>query len=94
MGYVVVIGSEAQDAVFLRTDLVELLGATAVQLRVTGEQSWLSADEAEALRKELLALSQKALAGEDRRTVIQAMELVDYEEANRTGVAVAPPNAE
>jgi hypothetical protein len=93
-GYVVVIGSEAQDAVFLRTDLVGLLGATAVQLRITGEQSWISADDAEALRKELVALSQRALAVEDRQTVIQAVELVDYEEANRTGVAVAPPNAE
>lgn len=85
-GHVAVIGSEAQDAVFLRTDLVSLLDAVSTeQLRPSGEQRWLQADDVRALRRELMALQDHGLSGEDRQTVIQAIELVDYETANRTG---------
>jgi len=93
-GYITVIGAEAQDAVFIRTDVVALLGAMAAQLRTVGDQRWLNTDEAEVLRGELVALSTLGLSDDDRQTVTHAIELVAFEIANRTGVAVAPPNAD
>ncbi len=89
-GVVAVIGSEAQDAVFIDVGLIEPTGA--VRLRTTGEQRWLSTPETTELRDELSALATKGgLSADDRLTVRKAIELVDYEIANGTGVAVAPP---
>jgi hypothetical protein len=92
-GFVAVIGAEAQDAVFLPSRLVEQLGTSAVQLRAVGEQRWLAGPVgAEALLQELIDLLETAdLSDEDRLVVDHAVELVEYEIGNRTGVAVAPP---
>jgi hypothetical protein len=71
---------------------VSRAGSSTVHLRTAGEQRWLSAGEAEALRDELLNMGAASdLSAEDRLTLAQAVELVDYEIANRTGVAVVPP---
>jgi hypothetical protein len=91
-GFVAVIGSEAQDAVFIDAGLIE--PTDAAHLRTTGEQRWLSTAEAAELREEVSALTRKAeISANDRLSLSQAIELVDYEISNRTGVAVAPPPA-
>jgi hypothetical protein len=89
-GFVVIVGSEAQDSVFLETQLVERLGASAIQLRTVGEQTW-DVDR-EALLGELRQLARTDSVSTDERIPIdQAIELVEYEIGNGTGVAVVPP---
>jgi hypothetical protein len=84
------VGSEAQDSVFLETQLVERLGASAIQLRTVGEQTW-DVDR-EALLGELRQLARTDSVSTDERIPIdQAIELVEYEIGNGTGVAVVPP---
>ena len=93
-GYVAVIGAEAQDAVFLDVHLVSQLGPDVTCLRIVGVQRWLStAEQSGPLKRELSALSDLASSESDRLAVRQAIELVNYEIASRTGVAVAPPKA-
>ena len=80
---------------FLPLNLAGNLGGSGVQLRTAGEQQWLGAAEVETLREELFALAvSPELSDEDRLAVNHAIELVDYEVGNGTGVAVAPPTAE
>jgi hypothetical protein len=89
-GVVAILGSEAQDAVFLDTRLVDRLGPWVFQLRTVGEQTW-QVDQ-EALGEELRHLAAIAdLSDEDVITINQAIELVEYEIANRSGVSVVPP---
>jgi hypothetical protein len=88
-GAVAIVGSESQDAVFLDVGLV---GPSANQLRTTGEQLWLSAAEAKVLREELRGIAARSdLSAEDRLALSHAVELVEYEIVNRTGIAVVPP---
>ena len=76
---------------FLKCRLVERLGSSAVQLRTVGELNRWQVDQ-EVLREELRDLSgMGALSDEDRISIDHAIELVEYEIGNRTGVAVVPP---
>ena len=88
-GYVAIVGSESQDAVFLDTRLADRLGA-ASQLRTVGEQTW-QVDQQALLQelKDLAAITD--LSGDEEITVNQAIELVEYEIWQRSGIAVAPP---
>jgi len=90
-GFVAIVGSQAQDTVFLECRLVERLGSSAVQLGTVGELNRWQVDQ-EALREELRDLAgMGALSDEDRVSIDHAIELVEYEIGNRTGVAVVPP---
>jgi hypothetical protein len=82
---------KARRTVFLDVRLVHRLGSSAFELRSAGEQTW-QVDQ-EALCEELRDLAATAdLSDDDRITLSQAIELVEYEIANRSGVAVVPPS--
>lgn len=89
-GFVAIVGSESQDSVFLDTRLIEQLHDSPVQLRTVGEETW-QVDQP-ALRQELLDLAAvPGLSEEDVTTIGQAIELVEYEIGNRSGVLIVPP---
>jgi hypothetical protein len=92
-GFVAILGSEAQDAVFLYVRLVQRLSEPAV-LRLVGDQRWLAGADTEVLRQELLKLAGIGdLSPDERLSLDQAVELVEYEISNGTGVTVVPPVA-
>ena len=88
---VTILGAESQEVAFVSQELVERLAPASSLLAAEGGQRWLSASEISDLRTELTGVAEQAGPGEDLRGVIQAIELIDYEVANGTGVAVVPP---
>lgn len=94
VGFVTLLGAESQEAVFVPRELIERqLAPRSSLLLAEGDQRWLSASEISDLRRELSRIAKQASPGKDADSVMQAIELVDYEVANRAGVSLVPPAA-
>jgi len=86
-GFVAVVGSEAQDAVFLPSRLVEELGQLSNCQRVVND----SGSEVPKLRPSgriARPCGENWTSDRHRLVVSRAIELVEYEIGNHTGVAV------
>lgn len=89
-GFARLIGAESQTSADLP---VHLLGPrwAAVEPNDSGRR-WLSSAEVEGLRRELVRL--EADTPTDEGSLARAIDLMDYERQNQTGVAIELPSVE